>query len=290
MGRYRIFAVAILSVSLLALTTRPVHAQNRANPAEIPAAMPTAKADQCLICHRTLRGPAGLAVLEWQKGVHAKHSAACNICHGGNPDLNDAKSAKDKKYFYIGKPSPKENTEFCGRGGCHQAILAVFEKSPHYASVKEKGEPNCISCHGYHNVQPSTVHIISEKGCAQCHPVDTIKNIITALVAIDRDIREIEKNIEYLRRKNAESGDLAAQLADAKILFSRIVHAFSSEDIQFRRKEMEITTSNLKNTIHMRVMVARRLDLLYLITAVLGFGMIIFFSLYAFNMYSRRRK
>ncbi len=117
-----------------------------------------------------------------------------------------------------------------------------------------------------------------------------MKHIIQSLVSINNDIEAIQKSITYLQRKNAETSDIAAELIDAKTIFHRVVHGFSSEDVQFRNKEVEITIRNLKSKIETRVLIARRLEMLYFISAFLSFGLIVFFSIYALRMYSRRKK
>ena len=291
----RLLLMACTVCFAMALVAAPLFSAEGRNAGEqefevLPAAPESKKADYCAGCHRTLRGKDGIAVIEWEKSVHSRKNVPCNNCHGGNPDSMDQKEAKDKKYLYVGRPKKNEISEFCGRGGCHRLTINVWAMSPHYKSVKETGEPNCVSCHGSHSIKQPTVEILSEKSCAQCHPSELVKTIIQSIVIIDKDIKEIQKNIDYLRRKNAESGDLAAQLADARVLFHRIVHSLSSEDVQYRKKEMEITTSRLRTELEARVLIARRIELLYFVTAFMSFGLVIAFSVYTFRMYGKRKR
>lgn len=289
MGRYRKSGAGILLTVVFSVTV--AYGQDKGTPVSVlPSSPEVKKLDFCAECHKTLSGKSGIVVSMWSRSIHAKNNGPCNRCHGGDPNTNDIKKAKLPQDFYVGTPAKTNIIEFCGRGGCHRPTIRVFANSPHYESAKKQGEPNCVSCHGSHNIQTPTINIISEEGCARCHPVKTVKHIIQSLVFINNDIEAIQKSITYLQRKNAETSDIAAELIDAKTIFHRVVHGFSSEDVQFRNKEVEITIRNLKSKIETRVLIARRLEMLYFISAFLSFGLIVFFSIYALRMYSRRKK
>ncbi|HQP49103.1 MAG TPA: hypothetical protein PKX12_10265 [Spirochaetota bacterium] len=289
MGRYRMLPAGMILTIVLSVTG--VYGQDKMTSGGVLPPSPEVKnTDFCAECHKTQRGKTGIVVSIWSGSIHAKNNGSCNRCHGGNPNTNDVIKAKLPQDFYIGTPAKTNMVEFCGRGGCHRPTIRVFAESPHYESARKQGEPNCVSCHGSHNVQTPAVNIISEEGCARCHPVNTVKKIIQSLVVINDDIAAIQSSIKYLQRKNAETGDIAAELIDVKTIFHRVVHGFSSEDVQFRRKEIEITLRSLKNKIETRVLIARRLEMLYFISAFLSFGLIVLFSIYALRMYSRRKK
>lgn len=256
----------------------------------LPPAMKAQKADYCAECHRTLSGGMGLAVAEWKKSVHARRDDNCNICHGGNPDLNDKKLAKAAVHSFVGKPDKKIAADFCGRGGCHRSSVAAFKTSPHYGTLLRGGSPGCVSCHGSHDIQAPTVGMIQAKTCTSCHTAGEIEKTLASLSEIEASIRSIDKDAAYLLGKNAESRDISAKLADVKVLFHRLVHVMSTREVQYTRREIGLLLRDLGNTSGTRVLIAKRLDLIYFATLALIFIVIITFLIFTVRAFSRKEE
>ncbi len=250
----------------------------------------TAKGNSCVQCHKSLKGKPGAVVAEWEQSVHGKKGKNCTICHGGNPEALDSKLAKSKEYNFIGKPAKKNITEFCGREECHKVAYEQFKRSPHYQSVMKRGDPNCVSCHGSHNVQRSSINIISDTTCSDCHSPNYSREIISSIFSIEKDIHAIEKKIEILQKRKADVGVVTEGLGKTRHLFHQMVHVFSREDIQFTKKILELDIKSLNDDISSKLNVVRRLDFIYIFTIILSFSIIMSLAVYVVWMLSKRKK
>lgn len=246
------------------------------------------KRNSCIECHRSLEGGMKMPVLEWERSVHSGQAAACDLCHGGNPEIFDAKRSKGREFKFVGKPLARDIPRFCGRPECHETAFNQFKRSPHFGSTLRTGEPGCVNCHGSHNVQRSSVNILTEKTCARCHPADYSKEIISAVFGIEKDLGAIEKNMDYLQKKNAEVPDSRERLSRTKQLYHQIVHVFSTEDIRFNRKIVELEVSALKDDIAGKMSVMQRMDYIYVFTVAFSVAVLIGVAAYLAVMFVRR--
>ncbi|RPI94410.1 MAG: hypothetical protein EHM32_06825 [Spirochaetales bacterium] len=278
---------AIVLLPVILLSSSAVAAVS-GKPAMAQKAAVTESADQCVDCHKSLGGRHAAIVDQWSGSVHARNGRRCNTCHKGNDAVNDAALAKSRESGFAGKPSRKTNPVFCGRSECHDTALQQFKKSPHYDSVMKKGAPSCVSCHGDHNIQRSSVNIISDKTCSGCHSVDYSRQIISSIFSIEKDLEFIETNIRFLELRRADVQNELSQMEKIKSLFHQIVHVFSREEIQFNRKIVDLGIASLKNDVLMKVDVSRRMDIIYIITIVVCFIIVFGLAFYVFWMLSRR--
>ena len=242
----------------------------------------------CIQCHKSLSGRLGSVVLEWEESVHAENNRECHICHGGNPTVNDSRLAKSKKFGFTGKPSKREVLTFCGREGCHAAAYRQLKRGPHYISVMDEGDPNCVSCHGKHNIQRSTLHIISDRTCSNCHSVEYSREMVESISSIERNIEEIEGSLDYLDQRHIETGEAEKRYNELKSYFHQLVHVFSQQEIEFTRKFVELEIEYLDSDLKSKITIARRLDLIYLLTASISIFIIIAFTVYV-TMITRKR-
>lgn len=272
--------------AILALCALAVPA--RAADFVLPAAMKAQKSDYCAECHRTLSGAMGIAVPDWKKSSHARRDDNCNICHGGNPDLNDKKLSMDARRSFIGKPDKKIAADFCGRGGCHRSTIAIFKASPHYGTLLKGGTPGCASCHGSHDIQAPRVGMIQPRICTNCHAAGEVEKTLASLAEIEASIESVDKDNAYLFNKNAESRDIAAKLADVKVLYHRLVHVMSTREVQYTRREIGLLLRELRNTSETRVLISKRLDLIYFTTMTVCFIILIVFAVYTVRIFSRK--
>ncbi len=278
-----LFPISI-ALATMALPAMPGYGQG------LPAAMRAGKADYCVECHGRLKGRGGIAVSEWKKSVHAGQGENCNLCHGGNPDMADKNAAHDARLSFVGKAVKDGEVELCGRAGCHGPAMAVFRTSPHYGALKKSGKPGCVTCHGSHNIQKSRVAFIKAEDCTACHPAGDVEKVLKSMAEIEADIGAIEKNAAYLLDKNAESRDITEKLLDVKILYHSLVHVMSTREVQFTRKEIELLLRDLRAGAEMRVLIAKRLDLIYFVTIALSFLVVISFMVFTVRAFSRKKE
>lgn len=252
---------------------------------------PADEKDYCILCHESqdngrLKNP----VAAWRSSVHGAAGNRCETCHGGNPALNDKLLAHSLKSNFRGKPDRKKETEYCGREGCHVMATEQFMRGPHYTSVVKSGEPGCVTCHGAHNIQRTSIDVISEKSCSACHPADYSRDIVKLIGEIDRGIGRIDKNIAFLTEKRADVMDLQGRLNDTRHLFHQMVHVFSREEMETTKRIVMLEIASLEGESMAKVSSLQRMDMLYLVMLTVGLAIIAGVSVYTAVMYSRRKK
>lgn len=145
--------------------------------------------DSCISCHEMLSGPMGEPVTAFADDVHAEAGFGCAACHGGDPTIQGP-GAMDEAKGYIGRPSPEQVLEVCGR--CHSDAgfmrqydpslrvdqVAEYVTSVHGQRLLEAADAavaTCVSCHRAHNIRPasdprSSVHPLNVADtCEGCH-------------------------------------------------------------------------------------------------------------------------
>ena len=146
--------------------------------------------DSCAACHLAL----GIEKLtqpaeSYNADVHAAKGFGCASCHGGDPSMMGLESM-DRKKGYIGKPTPAQVVEVCGK--CHSDAAFMRQYNPslrvdqvleYYTSVhgkrlreaKDQKVATCASCHKAHSIRPandarSSVHPSRVADtCGSCH-------------------------------------------------------------------------------------------------------------------------
>ena len=139
-----------------------------------------AQKSSCEECH-------GKAKVDFQKSIHKERGIACVNCHGGNP-LDMTRGSMSKENGFLGAINKKDIPDLCAK--CHESEslqtqygllprrLATYYYSFHGISLKygQVRVANCSSCHGYHDILPSTDprSSISKENlattCGKCHP------------------------------------------------------------------------------------------------------------------------
>ena len=84
-------------------------------------------ADSCVSCHEMLSGPLGDPALAFAEDVHAEAGFGCAACHGGDPTVQGP-GAMDEAKGYIGRPSPEQVPDVCGR--CHSNAGFMRQYNP----------------------------------------------------------------------------------------------------------------------------------------------------------------
>lgn len=158
--------------------------------APAPASRAQPQEDSCATCHlaigvETLTKPAE----RYKTDIHATKGFGCASCHGGDPGKMGLE-AMDRTKGYIGKPTPAQVIQVCGR--CHSDArfmrqynpsLRVDQVQEYYTSVhgrrlREQNDQKvatCASCHTPHAIRPpsdtrSSVHPLHVADtCGSCH-------------------------------------------------------------------------------------------------------------------------
>jgi hypothetical protein len=194
----------------------------------------------CLQCHGTALVPAKLREIpnEWRKSVHYQNGVACNNCHGGDPD--DAALAMSPQKGFVGVPKPKEVPQFCGK--CHIGIMKSYLESGHGKALMATGRgPNCVLCHGSHNIQKANLNIINQKLCGVCHGYEKAQAIKASLLLTEQKINQIGNNLKTLKAGLIATGDEEKTLfrtqAEYRTIFHTIeVNLVKSKTAEFTKK------------------------------------------------------
>ncbi len=173
---------------------------------------PRAEQNVCLDCHTSELVKSEYQAIpgEWRKSWHYQNGVSCQDCHGGDP--KDAARSMTPESGFVGVPKPREVPEFCGK--CHIGIMENYLESGHGKALKATGRgPNCVLCHGSHNVQKATLNIINEKLCGVCHKYDRAKDMKASLLLTEQKINDIDHHLKTLK-----AGLIATENED-KVLF-----------------------------------------------------------------------
>lgn len=278
-GKYVIISIFLA----IALSIYLVHAEDKIGDS-------SQGKNYCVDCHIGLSGKPRTIVFEWENSVHSKNNMQCNLCHGGNPNVDDAKKAKDALARFTGKPEKKDIPQFCGREGCHSESLKQFQQGPHYISVQKTGRPNCVDCHGDHTVKQSAFHTLSEKTCVGCHSAEFSRDIVSSISSIGKRMASVEESLEYLDKRNVENRDTAESYQKVKQYFHQVVHAFTQPEFNYSKRIIAAETEYLDELMQRRISSVKRLDIIYIITSAFSIGVIIAFIVYLGLTRRRRAK
>lgn len=160
-----------------------------------PVATPTAPVNRrhvvslCEKCHGDAEymKPYGLAANQpdkWRKSVHglafaqgSETAPACTGCHSPHAGT---------------LPGTATVSALCDR--CHQDERELFLKSPHARAFRKLGLPDCVPCHGEHDVARSSwlAGMAPDSACSKCHSQDARPKEVATQVA--RLLTEVEQD------------------------------------------------------------------------------------------------
>jgi hypothetical protein len=164
-----------------------------------------ARSDQggaCVTCHEYLGGDLARPVMEWKGSLHQQNGITCDLCHGGNANVNvgDIKKlsarqlmerqslAMSKSSGFVGKPSGKAMFDLCGE--CHGESVDRYSNSIMGKSyLRNKGGPSCIACHNAHNNTMPDVPGV----CESCHINTTGFDQIDPMSVTESTVNDLSK-------------------------------------------------------------------------------------------------
>jgi hypothetical protein len=158
---------------------------------------------------------------EWKASWHYQNDISCHDCHGG--DREDASMSMSHKRGFTGAPEYSDIPDFCGK--CHIGILKNYLLSGHGNALKKSGTgPNCVTCHGSHNIQKANIDIIYGRRCTQCHSYERAKTIKQALFITEKKMQEIEDSLERLKTDGVFSEEEQQALFRIQAEFRTLFH------------------------------------------------------------------
>ncbi len=191
--------------------------------------------DVCIECHSSDAMPAELRDIprQWEKSWHYQNGISCYNCHGGDP--KDAENAMSPQRGFVGTPKPAQIPEFCGK--CHAGILKNFLESGHGKALKSSGKgPNCVTCHGSHNIQKASINIINEQLCTKCHSYERVRVMKQALSVTETRMNEIDKELKELKAEGVYNEEEDKSLFSTQAEFRILFH---TEDVSLVKKQTD---------------------------------------------------
>ncbi len=231
----------------------------------------------CISCHASdkMKPEFKATVDAWRESWHAQNNISCENCHGGDP--KDAEFAMSRQRGFVGVPQYKDVPEFCGK--CHIGILSHFLESGHGKALKASQKaPNCVTCHGSHNIQKASIDIINEQLCTKCHSYERAKIMKVALFLIEKRISQLDQNLQNLKQEGiyseADEKSLFSTQAEFRTLFHTVdVNLVRSRTDEFTSK-LDLIDKNIQTTY--RNLRFRKNFSAFLMLSFSGMGIIIF--------------
>jgi nitrate/TMAO reductase-like tetraheme cytochrome c subunit len=223
--KYRYLCLAISLILIMA-------APDRAQTAEGDETRTTA----CVVCHDSddMKPELRSIPSAWRKSWHYQNDISCHDCHGGDPQ--DAAMAMSPERGFAGKPQYGQVPDFCGR--CHIGILKNYLESGHGKALRSaRRGPNCVTCHGSHDIQKADITIIDEKRCSQCHTYERAKAIKQALSVTEKKMKDVEDGLRALKRAGVYTETEDKTLFNTQAAFRTLFHSVDVSLIKARTDE-----------------------------------------------------
>lgn len=171
---------------------------------------------------------------EWRTSWHYRNNVACSDCHGGDP--KDAAMAMSGQRGFVGVPAYAGVPEFCGK--CHVGIFKSYLESGHGKALMSSGKgPNCVTCHGAHDIRKASLDIINEQRCSQCHSYERALVMKKALFIVEKEIRDVDKDLRKLKSAGMFSEDEERDLFNTEAEFRTLFHSVNVSLVKERTDE-----------------------------------------------------
>lgn len=181
----------------------------------------------CLQCHEGLDDRLSTPVAEWRTSIHAKNGISCSDCHGGDP--TDFGMAMSPERGFVGVPEYGEVPAFCGR--CHIGVKDDYLNSAHGKALNSGG-PQCVVCHGNHNVQQANLELINQQDCSRCHEFGRAEEIKSAMGETDRMIAGIRVDLGKLAKLGIRVKEMEGETFALSNDSHRLFHTIEVEKVR----------------------------------------------------------
>jgi len=198
----------------------------------------------CITCHGAMPGKLGEPVKLWQASIHAENGIACNACHGGDP--NDLANAMKKERGFLGAPKYNDVPEFCGR--CHVGVLKDYLASGHGRALA-KGGPNCVICHGNHQIVKASLELINEKSCSRCHSYERAKLIKGAMQETEGMIVALDARIVAYKQLGTDTEKMEKELFATRNHFHSLFHSVDVKKVTAESANLQAELKKLDTAL-----------------------------------------
>jgi nitrate/TMAO reductase-like tetraheme cytochrome c subunit len=204
--------------------------------------------DVCIECHAMdIMKPGYRNILEqWKMSWHSQNNVSCHGCHGGDP--KDPALSMSHQRGFVGSPKYSDIPEFCGK--CHVGIMKNYLESGHGKALKVSGKgPNCVTCHGSHNIQKASIEIIDEKLCTRCHSYERARIMKQAIFFTERKILDLDDKLRKLRHEGVFTEDVEKSVFSTHAEFRTLFHTIDVSLVKERTDEFMKRLENIEKDI-----------------------------------------
>lgn len=198
----------------------------------------------CITCHSAMEGKYGEPVKLWKGSIHEENGIACNACHGGDP--KDAPNAMKKERGFLGAPKYNEVPSFCGR--CHVGVLKDYLASGHGRALAAGG-PNCVICHGSHQIVKASLELINEKSCSRCHSYERAKLIKAAMQETEGNIVAIDGRISGYKQTGTDVEKMEKELFATRNRFHSLFHNVDVKKVTDESAGIKADLKKIENSL-----------------------------------------
>lgn len=188
----------------------------------------------CIQCHGGQDGRLGEPVALWRASVHAANGISCHDCHGGDP--TDFAMAMTPERGFVGVPEYNQIPDFCGR--CHVGVKDDYLESAHGQAL-DAGGPQCVICHGNHEIELASIDLINEESCSRCHDYQRAATVKQVISATEATLISLEKSSAGLHRVGFDMERIKEELFAQRNGFRRLFHTVSPEKIKRQTAEFD---------------------------------------------------
>lgn len=231
----------------------------------------------CIQCHTSdSMGPEmHELVRQWKESWHAKNGISCHDCHGGAPE--DASMAMKHQRGFKGAPSDTDVPKFCGT--CHIAIMNNYLKSGHGKTLCETAAgPNCVTCHGSHNIQQASMDIINEQLCSRCHTYERAKEMKQALFTVENKLSSIRKQLDQLKDRGVNVDEPGKIFFRTHSEFRALFHSIDVDAVRAKSSDYIQKLNIVENAVndYYKKLAGRKHFSAYLLLLFLGLSVVVF--------------
>jgi nitrate/TMAO reductase-like tetraheme cytochrome c subunit len=231
------YALSLLAILIIPLIATGGYGDESGKEAGGPAgAVAQAPGGVCIDCHDSdMMKPAFRNIpQQWRTSWHYQNNVACGDCHGGDP--KDASMAMSPQRGFAGAPAYAKVPEFCGK--CHVGIFKNYLESGHGKALMSSGKgPNCVTCHGAHDIRKASLDIINEQRCSKCHSYERAAMMKKALFIVEKKLRDTDKDLKQLKSAGVFSEEEEKNLFSTEAEFRTLFHSVNVSLIKERTDE-----------------------------------------------------
>ncbi|MBI5236945.1 MAG: hypothetical protein HY887_00790, partial [Deltaproteobacteria bacterium] len=150
----------------------------------------------------------------------------------------------------------------------------------HGKALKTSGKaPNCVVCHGSHNIKKAEMDIINESLCGACHSYDRAKTIKASLLLTEKKIKEIDNNLNILKTGLISTEDTEKVLFQTHAEFRTLFHTVDVKLVKDRTGEFDQRLAGINEKVRkgFQELSFRQNFSLIIMFIFVGLGIAIFF-------------